>query len=169
MDFDSTLFETSASRELRVVKGSRKDWNAIYACIPKFHLYDGWDKVLSRMQERGIRFGIISAAKTELIDNTLSHFGIRCDAVVGYQRYIKKPSPRLMEMALKKLNLQPDEVVYIGDCKEDEQMSRASGVRFYGALWDSTDRDHLTTHASTLNTPEEILTKFRMMSLECSC
>ena len=109
------------------------------------------------MQEGGISLAIVSAAKAELIEKTLTHFGIECDAIVGYQRYIKKPSPRLMEMALKKLNLRPDEVIYIGDGKEDEELSRNSGVRFFGALWDSADRDYLVSCASTLTRPEEIL------------
>ena len=156
MDFDSTLFETSASRELRAVKGSDKDWDAIYACIPQFRLYDGWKEVLKHMQERGISLAIVSAAKAELIEKTLTHFGIECDAIVGYQRYIKKPSPRLMEMVLKKLNLQPDEVIYIGDGKEDEELSRNSGVRFFGALWDSADRDYLLPHSPSLNSPDDI-------------
>ena len=159
MDFDSTLFETSVSRELRAVKGSDKDWDAIYACIPQFRLYDGWKEVLKHMQERGISLAIVSAAKAELIEKTLTHFGIECDAIVGYQRYIKKPSPRLMEMALKKLSLRPDEVIYIGDSKEDEELSRNSGVRFFGALWNSVDRDYLVSCASTLSRPEEIIGK----------
>ena len=157
MDFDCTLFETSASRKLRAVKGSKKDWDAIYACIPQFRLYDGWEEVLKHIQRKGISLAIVSAAKAELIEKTLTHFGISCDAIVGYHRYIKKPSPRLMEMALKKLNLRPGEVIYIGDSTEDEELGRNSGVRFLGALWDSKDRGHLTTYASTLSKPEEIL------------
>ena len=157
MDFDSTLFETSASRKLRAVKGSKKDWDAIYACIPQFRLYDGWEEVLKHIQRKGISLAIVSAAKTELIEKTLTHFGIECDTIVGYQRYIKKPSPRLMEMALKKLNLRPDEVIYIGDSKEDEELSRNSGVQFFGALWDSNDGDSLLAQGPILNRPDEIL------------
>ena len=71
MDFDSTLFETSVSRELRAVKGSDKDWDAIYACIPQFRLHDGWKEVLKHMKERGISLAIVSAAKAELIEKTL--------------------------------------------------------------------------------------------------
>ena len=162
MDFDSTLFETSASRELRAVKGSKKDWDAIYACIPQFRLYDGWEEVLKHIQRKGISLAIVSAAKAELIEKTLTHFGIEYGAIVGYQRYIKKPSPRLMEMALKKLNLRPDEVIYIGDSKEDVELSRNSRIQFFGALWDSADRDYLTSCTSALSRPEDIL-KSRML------
>lgn len=161
MDFDSTLFETSASRELRAVKGSNKDWDAIYACIPQFRLYDGWKEVLKQMQGKGISLAIVSAAKAELIEKTLNHFGIECDAIVGYQRYIKKPSPRLMEMALRKLNLRPDEVIYIGDGQEDAELALNAGIRFYGALWDSADHDYLSSCTSTLSRPEEIANCFK--------
>ena len=156
MDFDCTLFETSASRKLRAVKGSKKDWDAIYACIPQFRLYDGWEEVLKYIQRKDISLAIVSAAKAELIEKTLTHFGIEYGAIVGYQRYIKKPSPRLMEMALKRLNLRPDEVIYIGDSKEDVELSLNSRIQFFGALWDSADRDYLLAHSMILNRPDDI-------------
>ena len=113
------------------------------------------------IQRKDISLAIVSAAKAELIEKTLTHFGIEYGAIVGYQRYIKKPSPRLMEMALKKLNLRPDEVIYIGDSKEDEELSRNSGVQFFGALWDSNDGDYLLAQGPILNRPDEILRKQR--------
>ena len=121
----------------------------------------GWKEVLKQMQGKGISLAIVSAAKAELIEKTLTHFGIECDAIVGYQRYIKKPSPRLMERALRKLNLRPDEVIYIGDGQEDAELALNAGIRFYGALWDSADHDYLSSCTSTLSRPEEIANCFK--------
>ncbi len=43
-----------------------------------------------------------------------------------------KPSPEGLDVALHKLDLQPEEAAYIGDANADYEMSQAAGVRFIG-------------------------------------
>ena len=49
----------------------------------------GWKEVLKQMQGKGISLAIVSAAKAELIEKTLTHFGIECDAI--YKEAIPTP------------------------------------------------------------------------------
>ena len=155
LDFDHTLFNTDADREVR--KNSKvKDWDLIYSKIPEYKLYDGWHEVFAWAKDNNIKIGIVSTAKTELINKTLEYFGLACDAVVGWQLFVRKPSGKLVDMAIKKLKVAKENVVSIGDSIIDKQMSDNGGVRFIGAIWDSEDVDELKG-CICLSTPSEIM------------
>lgn len=155
-DFDETIFDTSTSRKLRAVKGE-KDWEKIFACIPHFKLYSGWDEVFRYLKENHIRFGVVSAAKKELIEKTFNHFGIKCDVIVGYQRCYKKPHPKLMEIALKKLNVSPSQVLYTGDNIVDFELANSSNTKFIGACWDSVHKEELSKRGEIIASPEMLI------------
>lgn len=144
LDFDMTLFDTRADNEVRKnKKGSEIIWDEVYATIPQYILYEGWREVFAWCKNNAIKIGIVSTAKTEIINRALNHFGLECDAVVGWQMYFQKPHKRLLEMALKKLKVDKTEVISIGDSVVDRVMSTNGEVRFVGAIWDSTEIDEL--------------------------
>ena len=158
LDFDMTLFDTRADDAVRKAKkGKDIDWDEVHSVIPQYHLYDGWRDVFAWCKANNIKIGIVSTAKTELINRTLTHFDIECDAVVGWQLFHRKPSAKLVEMILKKLNVKCDEVISIGDSIIDKQMSDNGGVRFIGAIWDSEDIDELQS-CVCITTPSDIMT-----------
>lgn len=43
-----------------------------------------------------------------------------------------KPAPEGLEIALRNLDKQPDEVIYIGDSSADYEMAKAASVNFMG-------------------------------------
>ena len=158
LDFDHTLFNTDADREVR--KNSKdKDWDLIYSKIPEYRLYDGWREVFNDAKAKGVKIAIISTAKKELIHRTLKHFKLDCDVIVGWQRCYQKPNPKLVEMALNKLKVNKEEVISIGDSELDLQMSNNGGVRFIGAIWDCEKEESLAElqHRITISSPLEII------------
>lgn len=158
LDFDHTLFNTDADREVR--KNSKdKDWDLIYSKIPEYRLYDGWREVFNDAKAKGVKIAIISTAKKELIHRTLKHFKLGRDVIVGWQRCYQKPNPKLVEMALNKLKVNKEEVISIGDSELDLQMSNNGGVRFVGAIWDCEKEKSLTElqHGITISSPLEII------------
>jgi phosphoglycolate phosphatase-like HAD superfamily hydrolase len=52
--------------------------------------------------------------------------------VTGDDVKVPKPSPEGLEIALRNLDKQPDEVIYIGDSSADYEMAKAAGVYFIG-------------------------------------
>lgn len=46
----------------------------------------------------------------------------------------KKPNPAPLRLALKRLGVEPEECVYVGDAPEDIEMARRAGVRAAGVL-----------------------------------
>ena len=158
LDFDHTLFNTDADREVR--KNSKdKDWDLIYSKIPEYRLYDGWREVFNDAKAKGVKIAIISTAKKELIHRTLKHFKLDCDVIVGWQRCYQKPNPKLVEMALNKLKVNKEEVISIGDSELDLQMSNNGGVRFVGAIWDCEKEESLAElqHGITICSPLDII------------
>jgi phosphoglycolate phosphatase-like HAD superfamily hydrolase len=155
LDFDRTIFNTSADNDVR--KNSKvKDWDLIYSKIPEYWLYDGWREVFSAAKAKNVKIAIISTAKKELIQRSLAHFKLDCDVVIGWQRCYQKPHPKIIEMALKKLNLGKDEVISIGDSVIDMEMSNNGGVKFIAAIWDSDNVEDFT-NIHTISRPTEIL------------
>ena len=158
LDFDMTLFDTRADNDVRKAKkGKDIDWDEVHRVIPQYRLYEGWREVFAWCKANNIKIGIVSTAKTELINRTLTHFDIECDAVVGWQLFVRKPSGKLVDMAIKKLKVAKEDVVSIGDSIIDKQMSDNGGVRFIGATWDSEDIDELQGCAC-ITTPSDIMT-----------
>lgn len=108
---------------------------------------------------KNVKIAIVSTAKKELIQRTLAHFQIDCDVIIGWQRCYQKPNPKLVEMALKKLQVSKEEVVSIGDSVLDMQMSINGGVRFIGAIWDCENQESMTElqRIETISSPIEIV------------
>lgn len=161
-DFDETLFDTSADAEYRRMGGA-KDWNKIYSCIPKYRLYDGWREVFAWLKESNIKFGVISGAKAELIERTFKEFEIECDCIIGYRQFYEKPNPILVNFAIEKLHVRPENIISVGNSTTDDRMSRGAGVRFLGAVWDSVYKEELQKTCTIISNPIEIIDYFKKL------
>ena len=163
LDFDYTLFDTSADDGVRKNAKGEKNWEKdIYPLIPQYKLYDGWREVFDWAKENNIKIGIISEAKRELIEMALEHFNLKCDAVIGYRPYYEKPCPILVDFAIQELNVAKENMVSIGSTITDEVMSRAGNIRFVGALWDSKEAEELKKRGETIDNPLEIKKLFNV-------
>ena len=157
LDFDMTLFDTSVDNEVRKNKKNKDvNWEYVYSLIPKYKMYDGWREVFTWAKENNIKIAIVSTAQGELIRRTLKHFKLSCDAVIGWQLYHRKPSGKLIDMAVEKMGVCRDNVISIGDSIIDMQMSVNGGVRFYGATWDSQEAKEISK-SDYLLSPLEIM------------
>ena len=159
LDFDRTLFDTSADDSLRKNrKGKDIVWEEVYSIIPQYRLYDGWREVFQYAEENDIKIAVISTAKTELIKRTFDHFRLSCDAIIGWQLYLRKPDGRLVDMALKKIGVDKEDVLSVGDSVVDRQMAENGGVDFIGCIWDCEPEmeNELRTGMAILN-PAELI------------
>jgi pyrophosphatase PpaX len=87
----------------------------------------------SRVERDMIAVGIINFFKT---------------IVTGDDIQKPKPSPEGLEIALRNLDKQPDEVIYIGDSSADYEMAKAAGVYFIGV---SSEFNNLSTNHPDYN------------------
>jgi putative hydrolase of the HAD superfamily len=88
---------------------------------------------LNRLKQMGLKLGLISTAYEEDIDAVLEKAGIAkglFDIVVGANTIKKeKPHPDVFRHALSKLNVEPDETLFVGDhVDNDYKGAKAVGI-----------------------------------------
>lgn len=157
MDFDNTLFNTTADDQLRKYCKGERNWDRIYECIPNYRLYEGWKEVYQWAKGNNVRLGIVSSASATLINKTLAHFNLSFDVVIGDRWGMPKPNPLLIRFALDELDVLDKNVIYAGDSLVDEKMARGAGVKFVGCIWDSTEADGLKEKGKTISNPTDII------------
>lgn len=100
--------------------------------------FDGMMETLQALQNAGIRLGIVSSKmhKQYAID-----IG-RCDmdrfmetAVLAEDTEQHKPHPEPLLEALRRLQLQPEDVLYVGDGPSDSEAAFNAGIDFGFAAW----------------------------------
>ena len=100
----------------------------------KINIYDGVKDTLSLLKKNYLLAIVTSKPKerTDLILNRLPFFDfVSCPS----ESLNGKPSPDQMLYTLKKLRLNPDEVIYVGDMKTDYDCAHAAGVKFVHAKY----------------------------------
>jgi HAD superfamily hydrolase (TIGR01549 family) len=94
-------------------------------------LIDGALDVLESIAARGLLRGIVTSASRgrihrELINLQLEHHFAHI--VCGDDGPRRKPDPEALQVCLSRLEVAPEQAVYIGDSPEDMEMARAAGV-----------------------------------------
>ena len=98
------------------------------------------------LRSKGYMVGLLTRG-SEMYGNTaLTKVGIRdeFDVVMGrdYSNYDDaKPSPKAMLSFAEQLNVEPSELLYIGDNRTDYHSARDSSTHFVGVLSGSMDRE----------------------------
>lgn len=97
---------------------------------PDIKLFDGITDLLSTLRSRQISLGVATGKSRVGLDRVLAakqlqgHFHVtRCA-----DESFSKPHPAMLLEIMDELNLQPDQVLMVGDTSHDIQMATAAGV-----------------------------------------
>lgn len=112
-------------------------------------LFPETESVLNTLKEKGARIGIISTKYRyrimELLSKKLPENFL--DIIIGGEDVKNaKPSPEGLNLAIYKLGIAKDDVMYIGDSTVDAETAMAAGVDFTGVLHGMTTREELETY-----------------------
>jgi pyrophosphatase PpaX len=102
-------------------------------------LHDGIPEVLAELARLKTRLGIVTGRGADSLDRLLQHHQLHSnfEVIISYDDVgLPKPDPAGILLALRKLQAQPQEAVYIGDSWADVRAARAAGVLPLGARWD---------------------------------
>lgn len=136
--------------------------------IQEAHLFSGIDRVLKHCRIRGIPMGVVTGRGRKTTDFILDHLEIRENfaCVLTHDDLTSsKPSPEGILKALKLLELQPEEALYIGDMWMDIRAAKSANCKAVSAGWDPL---HDTFRAESENpdawvaTPEDFLAYLRL-------
>jgi phosphoglycolate phosphatase len=101
-------------------------------------LFPGMEVVLNELDEKGIRWGVVTCkpsilAKQLLHDMELAH---RSACIIGADCVNKtKPDPEALLLACEMTQSSPKECVYIGDAERDIEAAKYAGMRSIAALY----------------------------------
>lgn len=131
-------------------------------CQDSTCLYPGIIEMLREVHARGYRTAIVSnklqAAVEELY---VTYFRDTIDVAIGQRQGIPlKPAPDMVELALRELNVNKNEVVYVGDSEVDVQTARNAALPCISVLWGFRDKEQLLEAGATIfiTHPSELLT-----------
>jgi phosphoglycolate phosphatase len=126
-------------------------------------IYPGVPQLLKTLQLQGIKLGIVSTKsrkylKAILVEYDLDHY---FNIVIGGQDVNQhKPDPEGILLAINRLLILPNEVLYLGDTTIDAEAAKNACIHFIPVLSGKTVREEFRYYnpSHMLNKIEELLT-----------
>jgi len=100
--------------------------------------YPGILDALANVKRRGFGQAVVTSKTEWLAKRGLELFGLQghIDDIIGFESTnLHKPNPDPILEALKRLKIEPEEAIFVGDSAADEGCAKAAGVPFVSALW----------------------------------
>ncbi len=152
-DFDRTLIDSSSIEHLyhkTLTKEEEKLKRSLGKTLP---LIEGWREVLKELENRGIIFAIVSRNQKTFINFMTKHLKINPKTIVGrygtkYKFPQRKPLGKniLIAQALEELGLtdiNPEEVLYLGDQAKDMVWTKEFGAKAGACFWATAEKELL--------------------------
>lgn len=96
----------------------------------KARLQKGIKKLLTFLSKKGIKKAIVTNNSRENVQYLLWKLKLSFDEVVTRDDGVWKPSGKPLELAIKRLRLEKDEVIFIGNSNPDKLAAQEAGIRF---------------------------------------
>lgn len=100
-------------------------------------LFPGAHELLCALHGRGVRLGLVSSKRTEVLQEVLEHNGALdyFDLIIGSDAVKRhKPDPEGLLEAMRHFGVRAEETLYCGDTLIDAQTARRAGVDFCAVL-----------------------------------
>ncbi|NDD90599.1 HAD family hydrolase [bacterium] len=135
---EGEIFAKIVGRDLAVkaYTDCRKYLDDHLADVP---LHDGVLETLNELRVRKIPLSIVTGRSWNTTEVILKHHGLldRFVTVIANDHVpLPKPSPLGIQLALKRMAVRPEEILYVGDSPVDIQASKSAGSGSVAALWD---------------------------------
>ncbi len=116
----------------------------------RLKVIDGVEKGLSMLKKKGIRLAVVSNTQSRVVQKVLEDVGVAeyFDLFVGGDDVDNgKPEPDILYKGLELLNLDKEDVLFVGDTIFDKMAAEKAGIRFVGF---GIDGDHRIKEISGL-------------------
>lgn len=131
-------------------------------------LFDGMDTVLAALENRGVKWGIVTNKPAWLTEPLLAGLGLASRAaciISGDTTRNRKPHPEPLLHASALVGIAPEHCLYIGDARRDIEAGRAAGMKTLVALFGylgEDDSPHEWDADGTIDDPLDILDWFNV-------
>ncbi|MDW0111030.1 pyrophosphatase PpaX [Sporosarcina aquimarina] len=110
--------------------------------------FDGVTETLTRLKDLGIRMAVVSTKRNDMVQKGLDLLQLSdlFETIVGLDDVQHpKPDPEPLLLAMKRLNVQKEEVLMVGDNFHDIQGGKNAGVLTAGVAWSLKGEEFLST------------------------
>jgi phosphoglycolate phosphatase len=120
-------------------------------CEDKTAPYDGVCELISKLKKCGYKMAIVSNKFDAALKELAKKFFPEVDVVIGEREGVnKKPSPDMVEIALKELGSKKESSVFIGDSDVDYLTAKNAELDCISVLWGFRDRDFLSSFGANV-------------------
>lgn len=134
--------------------------DALAEATAKIEPYAGIVDLLSALQHRGIPTGVATNSDARSAGVMLGTHGLdrymRTIATVDRVDGVPKPEPDVILLAVRELDLEPSQVLFVGDSVADMTASRAAGTVAVAAGW-GNQAGKITTYDHWVRSPLDVL------------
>lgn len=126
-------------------------------------LFDGMAETLHAIEQRGLRWGIVTNKPRRFTLPMVTHMGldVRAGVVIsGDDAPQPKPSPQTLLLACERMQINPEMVLYLGDAERDVQAGNAAGMTTLVALFgylSETDTPQTWGADGCIQQPQDLL------------
>lgn len=131
--------------------------------LPTLNAFRDVAALLERISREELRVGVASSAKQEELQPLLEIAGVTpfiYKKTSSDDAKQSKPAPDIVEAALKKLDLKPEEAIMIGDTPYDIDSAQKAGVKCLALCCGGWSREALSKADWVFESPSELLKLF---------
>lgn len=131
-------------------------------CMYEVKPYDGIRELLTALKEKELKIAVLSnKPHAQTVDVIESLFGKEFfDVIQGQKPEVPiKPNPAGVYQLLKRLALEVEDILYLGDTGTDMKTGKSAGAFTVGALWGFREREELVENGANaiITQPLEIM------------
>ena len=145
-------------RRWRVPKIARRGLIKFHERIQQVEPIPGVPSILKQLHERGFRLGILTSNSASNVGDFLKHHHLTCFEFIRSSSKLFGKA-REIRRIMKEHQLQPEDLIYIGDETRDIEASHATAIRMAAVTWGYNSADILRSMSPEFlfNKPEELL------------
>lgn len=112
--------------------------------------YEGIERLMQKLKERGFHVGVVSNKADFAVKELMRQFfdglvDVSIGEMEGMQR---KPAPDTVNLAMRQMNVVPENCIYVGDSDVDIQTAENAGIPCISVTWGFRDREFLLKNGS---------------------
>lgn len=135
-----------SSTPKKIIEDCLKDFRAYYDIHMKDNTipYDGTMELMKKLKNDGYKLGVVSNKYYPATNKLCQIFNEFMDIYIGEGPGIpKKPDPTGVKVAMKFLKVNPEETIFVGDSKNDYEVSINAKTSVILVSWGYTKLDNL--------------------------
>lgn len=126
--------------------------------------FPGARELVARFKSEGLKVAIATPADGEIMNEVLKRLRIQSlvDAVVTKADAVEsKPSPDIVNVALQRLAIKPEQAIFVGDTPYDIEAAMKAGVRSVAVLCGGWSLESLRNAVAIYRDPADLLRDFQ--------